>query len=101
MIQFIKNILGIKTIDFKELAKNGAQIIDVRTPQEYKGGHIKKSINIPLQNLSAKINTLNKNKSIITVCASGMRSANAKRILKSNGFDVYNGGAWIQLENKL
>lgn len=101
MIEFIKKILGIKSVDFKFLVSNGAQIIDVRTPQEYKGGHLKKSINVPLQSLSAKLKSLDKNKAIITVCASGMRSSNAKGILKSNGFEAYNGGAWSNLQNKL
>ena len=101
MIKFVKKILGIKSVDFKSLVKNGAQIIDVRTPQEFKGGHLKKSINIPLQSLSAKLKSLDQNKAIITVCASGIRSSNAKGILKSNGFEVYNGGAWMNLQNKI
>ena len=43
-----------------------------------------------------------KNKPIITCCASGMRSASAKSILKSNGFSqVYNGGGWSSLRNKI
>ena len=101
MLQFIKNILGIKDTDYKKLIQNGAQIIDVRSPQEYKSGHIKNSKNIPLQTLSSKLNSFPKNKAIITVCASGMRSANAKGILKTHGFDAYNGGAWQQLQNKI
>jgi len=36
MLQFIKNILGIKDTDYNKLIQNGAQIIDVRSPQEYK-----------------------------------------------------------------
>lgn len=101
MIGFIKKIFGIETVDYKELVKNGAQIIDVRTPQEYKGGHLKNSTNIPLQSLSSKTKSLKKNTPIITVCASGMRSSSAKSILKSNGFEAYNGGAWMNLQNKL
>jgi rhodanese-related sulfurtransferase len=43
-----------------------------------------------------------KNKPIIACCASGMRSASAKSILQSNGFsNVYNGGSWMSLNNKL
>jgi len=40
-------------------------------------------------------------KPIITCCASGMRSASAKSILKQNGFEVYNGGGWTALQHKL
>jgi phage shock protein E len=43
-----------------------------------------------------------KDQMIITCCASGMRSASAKSILKTNGFlAVYNGGGWQSLELKL
>ena len=45
---------------------------------------------------------LDKNKPVITCCASGMRSGAAKNFLKSNGFkEVYNGGSWISLRNKI
>jgi phage shock protein E len=101
MLHFIKNILCIKDTVYKKLIQNGAQIIDVRSPQEYKLGCIKNSKNIPLQNISSKLHSFPKNKAIITVCASGMRSINAKRILTSQGFDAYNGGAWQQLQKKI
>ena len=52
MLGFLKNLFGGTSVDFKELVKNGAQIIDVRTPAEYNGGHIKGSKNIPLQSLN-------------------------------------------------
>jgi len=43
-----------------------------------------------------------KQKPIITCCASGMRSASAKNILKANGYEqVHNGGSWIGLKNKI
>ena len=101
MIDFIKKILGAKTVDFKELVKNGAQIVDVRTPAEFSNGSIRISKNIPLQNLTAEIKKLNLKKPVITCCASGMRSASAKSILKQNGFDVINGGGWQSLKSKL
>ena len=103
MIQLIKNLLGIapKT-DYKELLKNGAFIVDVRTKNEYKDGHIKGSINIPLDTLSSQLAKLKKDKLIITCCASGMRSASAKSILKLKGYTaIYNGGAWTSLQNKI
>lgn len=103
MIQAIKNLLGIgPKADYKELLKKGAVIIDVRTLGEYKNGHIKNSLNIPLDSLSANLSKLKKDKVIITCCASGMRSASAKSILKSNGFtEVYNGGGWMSLQRKI
>jgi rhodanese-related sulfurtransferase len=103
MIDTIKNILGIgPAIDYAGLVKNGAVIVDVRTKAEYQQGHIHGSVNIPLNNLSNHYSKLKKDKVIITCCASGMRSAQAKNILKSNGYEqVYNGGGWQSLKNKL
>lgn len=103
MIQLLKNIFGIgPKVDLKELMKNGAQIIDVRTRDEFQGGHIRGSVNIPLQNLSSNLSKIKKGKPVITCCASGMRSASAKSILKSNGFtEVYNGGGWMSLQNRI
>jgi rhodanese-related sulfurtransferase len=103
MINAIKNLLGLGSkVDFSELIKNGAIILDVRSKGEYQGGHIKGSINISVDNLSNNLNKLKKDKPIITCCASGMRSATAKSILKSNGFtNVHNGGGWMSLQNKI
>ena len=103
MIQTIKNLLGFgPKVDYAELVKKGAIIVDVRTKGEYASGHIKGSINIPLDTLNNQLSKLKKEKPIITCCASGMRSASAKSILKSYGFkEVYNGGGWSSLNNKL
>ncbi|MBA4409989.1 MAG: rhodanese-like domain-containing protein [Bacteroidota bacterium] len=104
MIDTIKSLFGFgPKVDFAELVKQGAVIIDVRSKGEYAGGHIKGSINITVEQLSQNLQKLkNKNKPIITCCASGSRSASAKSYLKSKGFnEVYNGGAWRSLRNKI
>jgi len=103
MITFLKNMLGIGPgANYSELVKNGATIVDVRTKGEYMGGHIKGSINIPLNAIESDLSKLRKDKPVITCCASGMRSASAKSILKSKGFtEVYNGGGWMSLQSKL
>ncbi|WP_124641644.1 MULTISPECIES: rhodanese-like domain-containing protein [Amniculibacterium] len=103
MFGFFKKLLGLQSVDFVELKRNGAIIIDVRSKVEFAGGHIKGSLNIPLNTLSQNLNILkDKNKTIITCCASGMRSATAKGILKSNGYtQVFNGGGWHSLNNKI
>lgn len=93
---------GGKSESVKEFMEKGAVVIDVRTPGEFQGGHIKGSKNIPLNVISSKINDIKKlNKPVIACCASGMRSAQATSILKSNGIDAMNGGGWSSLENKL
>ena len=82
----------------KEMYRNGAIILDVRTPEEFKAGHIKNAINIPVHILDEQINSLKqKNKPIITVCKSGARSSMAVTILKRAGVDAFNGGAWESL----
>jgi rhodanese-related sulfurtransferase len=103
MFNALKQLLGLAPkVDYKQLMKNGAQIIDVRTPGEFQGGHIKGAVNIPLQNISSQMSRIRKDKPVITCCASGMRSASAKSILTSKGYsEVYNGGGWLSLDSKL
>jgi phage shock protein E len=88
-------------IDFAELKRNGAIILDVRTPSEYQGGHIKGSVNIPLDKIQTNLKKLKSGATIITCCASGMRSSSAAAILRKSGFDAHNGGSWLSLKNKL
>lgn len=93
----LSKLFGPK-VDLGQLIKDGAVILDVRSPREYDGGHIKGSKNIPLDQLKTKMGNLKKDKPIITCCASGMRSASAKSMLKANGFsEVHNGGGWMNL----
>ena len=100
-MNFLELIFG-KKVDLQEVISAGAVILDVRTKAEYESGHLKNSINIPVDKLQQNIKNLNKNKAIITCCASGARSASATRILKSNGFEeVYNGGSWQSLRKYL
>ena len=88
-----------KSRSIAELLAEGAAIVDVRSKPEYAGGHLKKSINIPLDTLEKNLGKLNKDKPVITCCASGMRSASARSILKANGFnEVVNGGSWTKLQ---
>ena len=103
MINKIKNFLGLgPKADLAKLIQEGASIIDVRSKSEYQQGHIRGSVNIPLQNLQNNLSKINKSKPVITCCASGSRSASAKNILKSNGFtEVHNGGGWYSLQNKI
>lgn len=99
MFSAIKKLLGGKpSVDYKELIDNGAVIIDVRTPQEFGGGHIRNSINIPLDQLAGSIKKIKTKGPVIVCCASGMRSASAKSILTNKGFtQVYNAGPWTRL----
>jgi phage shock protein E len=104
MIKLLKQLFGFgPTVNYAELVKNGAIILDVRSKGEFNSGHIKGAVNIPVDVLRNNLAQLkDKNKTVITCCASGMRSASAKNILKTNGYtNVHNGGGWSSLQNKI
>lgn len=101
MLSLIKNLFGPGT-DYKTLIAEGAVIVDVRTPGEFRGGHIKGSVNIPVDSIRQHVNDLKKKgKTVITCCASGMRSSSAASILKSAGIEAHNGGSWMSLQQKI
>ena len=80
------------------LLSKGALVIDVRTPAEFKRGHHPGSKNIPLDALGDQIEQLKqKNKPVVTCCASGMRSARAANMLNAAGIESANGGPWQRI----
>lgn len=102
MSLFQKLFSSAPATDYAALIKGGALIVDVRTPGEFNSGHIKGSVNIPLDTIAEKVSELkNRNQVLITVCRSGNRSGSAKSILEKAGIEVYNGGAWDSLQNKI
>jgi rhodanese-related sulfurtransferase len=104
MISKLKELLGLGPApNYRELLEEGGLVVDVRSKAEYSTGHIKGSRNIPLFELQNNTKLLkDKNKPIITCCASGMRSASAKSLLKSKGYtNVHNGGSWGSLNSKI
>ncbi len=103
MLDFLKKLFSSEQTDYGQLVKDGAIILDVRSAGEFAGGHIRGSLNISVEKLGTNYHQLKKKKKpIITCCASGMRSASAKSMLKANGFtEVYNGGSWRSLQNKI
>jgi rhodanese-related sulfurtransferase len=85
-----------------DLLQKGALIVDVRTPEEYRSGHITGSVNIPLNLIPNKMNELKrKNKPIITVCRSGARSGMAADQLRKSGIEVENGGPWNTVQGMM
>ena len=90
-------------IDYKSMLSQGGIILDVRSEAEFYSGHIEKSLNIPLSEISSKIDQLeDKDQPIITCCASGIRSSAAANILRAKGYtNVVNGGGWSSLDRKL
>ena len=103
MIQFVKKLFGMgPQTNYKDLVKNGAVIVDVRSRSEFSSGHVRNALNIPLNELTGGMKDLPTNKVIITCCASGIRSSAAKSMLTASGYkEVYNGGGWMSLNGKL
>jgi phage shock protein E len=104
MFESMKKIFGMgPATDYAALVKRGAIILDVRSKGEYNEGHVAGSLNIPVDQLAKNLNRLaDKRKPIITCCASGGRSGSAKSFLEASGYsEVYNGGSWTGLRNKL
>jgi phage shock protein E len=94
---FIWKQIKYKQIKAKlpELLQQGAILIDVRTANEYSMSNNPRCKNIPLDEISAKINTFDKNITIILCCRSGNRSGMAAAIFKRNGFtQILNAGPW-------
>ena len=78
----------------REMVANGAQLVDVRSPQEFGRGALPGSLNVPLQSIQTAEQHLDKTKPVIVYCASGMRSEQAKSVLYHMGFDaVHNLGS--------
>lgn len=93
----ILSIFGIKSKSdqIKEAMATGAVVVDVRTPAEYNDGHVAGSLNIPLNQIEARVSMLKKKeKTIILCCKSGGRAGQAKSILEKNGIKCINGGSW-------
>ncbi len=96
LLDTIKSLFG-SSVNYQEVIDGGAIIVDVRTPQEYKSGSIEGSLNIPLDKLKTNLKKV-KDKEVVLVCRSGARAARAKAILKSNGIQAHNAGAWQNLK---
>jgi len=99
MFESVKKLFGDAVANARQLRDDNVVVIDVRTPFEFKTGHLRGSKNIPLDTLPYKIGELKKlNKTIITVCRSDTRSVTAKNMLTAAGLDACNGGLWTDFK---
>jgi phage shock protein E len=84
--------------DLKNIIEQGAFLVDVRTAVEFESGHVKGSVNIPLDKIQTQLARFRDRKNIVVFCLSGGRSGQAKSILERNGITgVTNGGGWKQV----
>ncbi|MDA0745653.1 MAG: DUF4395 family protein [bacterium] len=84
----------------REFIQNGAQLIDVREPDEFARGHLPNAINIPLDSIGQHLNTFQE-KDTLLYCQSGLRCQQAVQLLKRRGFErVHNLGAMSRMESE-
>jgi len=96
------SFLSSKSDKIKDMQTRGAIVVDVRSKEEFRGGHIKGSKNMPLPGINSKLKELKAyDKPIIFCCASGMRSGQATAVSKQAGIECMNGGGWSSLSGKL
>ena len=77
-------------------------LVDVRTAEEFKQGSVPNAVNIPLDQVEARLSEFDNKDDIIVFCRSGNRSGQAKTILEKNGHkNVQNGGAWQNVNKQL
>jgi adenylyltransferase/sulfurtransferase len=79
---------GLSPAQVKERLQGDSQVqlIDVRSPQDYKEGYIKGSRLIPLPELPTRLREIKADRPVLLFCRSGMRSSNALSLLKNNGY---------------
>jgi rhodanese-related sulfurtransferase len=73
----------------RRLIAEGAAVVDVREPAQWRAGHIKGSVNIPLAGVLARRGEIPQGR-VVTVCRSGPRSARAAELLAAHGYEAFN-----------
>lgn len=80
------------------LRQQGATLVDVRSSAEFAEGNAPGSVNIPLPELGARLQEIQKSAPVVVCCASGTRSGMARMLLKKHGYtQVFNVGKWSNL----
>jgi phage shock protein E len=104
VVFMIKKTGQISAKDALEKLKNGALVIDVRSPGEFNSGHLPVAINIPLDEIETAVpkRVKDKNQVLLLHCASGMRSGMAKSKLNGMGYtNAFNLGSYGRAESIL
>ncbi|MGA3126275.1 MAG: rhodanese-like domain-containing protein [Candidatus Korobacteraceae bacterium] len=96
----VPSLVGrISLEDAHEHLKNGALVIDVRSPGEFNAAHLPNAINVPLGEIESALprRVRDKNQALLMYCHSGMRSGMAKKKLKRLGYtNVFNLGSYAR-----
>lgn len=79
----------------RNLIKDGAFLVDVRSPEEFARGSVNTAVNIPLERIQNSLVFLKTKSNVVLFCRSGNRSGQAKYLLEKSGLtNVTNGGTW-------
>ena len=97
MINMLRSLLGGSDNGLADVLRQGAVVIDVRTPAEFAGGHVAGSVNIPLNEIPNRLGSYDTSKPIVFCCASGGRSGQATSFAESKGYTAVNGGPWTSV----
>ena len=81
---------NVGPVEAATLIDRGAFLLDVRERGEYSAGHAPRARNVPLGQLPALLGNVPTDRTVVTVCRSGARSARAARLLTRSGYDVVN-----------
>lgn len=87
-------LTGTERVDVAGVAEQLAAseppvVLDVRTPREWKGAHIRGSVNVPLAQLPARLSELSRERHMVVCCAGGYRSSIAASLLQRNNFEHF------------
>jgi rhodanese-related sulfurtransferase len=98
-MNLFNHLFGRKApVGLQHAIAEGAFLVDVRTAGEFACGHVKGSVNIPLDQLAYRLAEFKNKKNTIVFCQSGGRSRQAKLVLEQNGLtNIIDGGSWNQV----
>ena len=87
--------------EIARLVRDGATILDIRTPEEFAEGHVVNALHIPLDELLQNLPAIPRDRPIVTCNADDALSATAAEMLQAHGFAAYDGGGWSRLRDLL
>ena len=86
----------------KILSMSNVNLIDVRTVNEFQSGSVANAINIPMSEVTSRLEEMRELEPIVVFCKSGNRSGQVEAYLKQNGVkEIANGGGWLDLNKVL
>lgn len=88
MFGLFQSVPSITTKELEGRLTQNITLLDVRSSSEYRGGHITKAVNVPLNKITGYQGA--KDNPVYLICQSGMRSKNAAKQLKKMGYNVIN-----------